>query len=1107
MKTTRVVVALAALSVSLVGQTSRGTVTGLITDPSAAAVPDAAVELRNVQTGVTRQTRSNEAGLYRFDAVDLGAYEVTVRALGFKNHVTRGFEVQAGQVSTLDASLELGEATTSINVTEKPVQLQIEAPVRGGNITAAQITELPNAIRNPTEFALTLPGVSTNRFGRGDTTFIVNGARGRSNNFLLDGTENNDISVAGQGFQLTNPDAISEVSVQASNFDSEFGRAGGAVINVVTKSGTNQFRGSASYVGDSTWDDAITNIQSLSRAVQQRGHPLPGTEQWFSGGLGGPIIRDRTFFFASYQERRQNSQSSSLVRTLSPRGRATLNALYPQGRNPRADLFSAVSKDAGDATSQFFNVPLGDGRPDLEFGSLVFPYAQTRTDRLWVHKIDHRLTDIDLLSLRYATNRSTRPVGGETTSFPGFFTSQRNVFHNALAAYTRVFSPSLTSETRLSYNRIALDWPLDPANPLGKTIPEHRIAGVTVDSAFSIGVTSGFPQGRTANNYVLQDTVSYLRGRHTLRAGFDLLSQRSKQFAPIIERGRLTYAASTGYSGFANFLDNFGGVSGAAEKTFGDAAYYPELFRQAYFLQDRWRVAGSLTLSLGLRYENFGTPANSVRTAAWSGLFNIDPATFDGPYRLPNKVRPDRNNFSPMLGVSWSPSAERGWMGRLLGRNRTVLRAGYGIGYDSFFNNIASNAQGSAPNVVATTTVSLATSASPRGLAALSSAIPTTPRAVTPLDGQALVPGNLVNPYYQRWSLGVQRELPGNILVDVGYVGSKGTKLFLTEQLNPTVPSGLRVIPQTNSPIPAARLQPRLDALQGSRLIRTNGGDSNYHSLQAQVTRRMARGLTGTAAYTWSKLIDNGSDIFLISQVSQTQNPAVPAFFAGGLRFDRAVSVFDRTQRAVFSFLYELPWLRAQDRLTTRLLGGWQLGVITAFESGVPLNVTNGLDADGLDGSGDRPDFNPQGRPGVRAVPRVTSPTGYVNPDAANAPIDPATARYIGLPAHAGGPLPTRTGNLGRNTLRTPGINNFDVSVLKRFPVTERVVIELRGEFFNFFNHPQFGSPSASPFAPGSGAIIGVASNVTTSPAGRFLDPSFVEGGGRVVRYQLKVRF
>lgn len=1101
-------------SVSLWGQTSRGTVTGLVTDASGAVVATAQLELRNTETNVTRTTESNEAGLYRFDAVDPGTYDLTAKITGFQTFTQRAFVVQAGQVTSIDPRLSVGETATAVEVTASGVQLQTEAPVRGGNIEAAQIQQLPVAFRNPTMLAYTLPGVSTNRFGRGSQTFVVNGARNRSNNFLLDGTENNDISVAGQGQQITNPDAVQEVSVQTGNYDAEFGRAGGAVVNVISKSGTNEFHGTASYLLDSTVDDAITNTQSLSPQIQERGRPLPGTEQWFAGTFGGRIIKDKTFFFGSYQERRQNSQSTSTVQTLSAAGRATLNNLFPKGTNKNVDLFNGLSEASGNATSQFFPVAMGLGRPDVEFGSLLLAYPQTRRNPQWLFKVDHRLSDKDQLSFRYVGSTDDRPVGGETTSYLGLFTSEKDVFQNGLIAHTHIFSPSVTNELRLSYNRIDLSYPLNPSNPLGLTAPELVIQGITQANVFAIGVTSTFPQGRVANNYVLQDTVSWVKGRHTIRAGFDLLSQRSRQFAPIIERGRLTYNATTGaagaFSAFANFVDDFGGAAGVAEKTFGSAAYYPELFRQAYFVQDRWRATNSLTASLGMRYENFGSPMNSISTAAWAGLFNIDTTTFDGPYRLPNKVTPDRNNFSPMVGLAWSPSFTDGWLGKLMGDKKSVIRTGYGIGYDSFFNNIASNAQGSAPNVVATAFNSVTNTENPRGTPALSSRIPTTPRAVTPLDAQTLVPGNLVNPYYQRWSLGIQRELLGSLLLDVSYVGTKGSKLYINEQLNPTVPTDLQVLPSNAASIPASRLTNRYDPLQGSRNIRTNGGDSNYHALQVFVTRRLTRGLSGTAAYTWSKLIDNGGDVFSISQANQTQNPAIPGFFApGGLRYDRAVSVYDRTQRAVFSFVYDFPWQQAQHGIVGHVVGGWQLSSLMTFEAGVPLNITNGGDADGIDGSGDRPNYNPLGQKGVRAAYSPTSPTKYINPDAGNAPIDPATAEFVGLPTQSGASR-AATGNLGRNVRRTPGLANFDVNLTKNIRITERFGLQFRTEFYNFFNHPMYGTPSVSPFAPGGGespTAGGIAAAVNTSPGGRFLQPQFADGGGRVIRYQLRLRF
>jgi len=396
--------------------------------------------------------------------------------------------------------MDVGETQTTVEVSGSAIALQVEAPVRGGNLTSVQITELPFATRNPVALALNIPGVSTNRYGSGVATFVVNGARGRSNNFLLDGTENNDISVAGQGFQIKNPDAVAEVSVQTGQYDAEFGRAGGGVVNVVTRSGGNQFHGSAGTLLDWAYDDAITNTQSLSSDVRQRGRPLPGTDQWFYGTLGGPIRKDKTFFFASYSDQRQASQSQGNVRIPTEAGWGVLNQLFPKGRSRNLDTFrDLVGTTRGD--SQLFSTPLGDGRPDVQFGTSVFPYAQTLYEKQWTARADHRISENDMLYGRFATADQNRPVGGETTAFPGLFTSQKNKYYNALVSETHIFSPSLTNEVRLSYNRIGLDFPMNPTNPVGLTAPQHIIQGLTINNVYTIGLGAAFPQGRVANNY------------------------------------------------------------------------------------------------------------------------------------------------------------------------------------------------------------------------------------------------------------------------------------------------------------------------------------------------------------------------------------------------------------------------------------------------------------------------------------------------------------------------------------------------------------------------------------------------------------------------------
>jgi hypothetical protein len=447
-----------------------------------------------------------------------------------------------------------------------------------------------------------------------------------------------------------------------------------------------------------------------------------------------------------------------------------------------------------------------------------------------------------------------------------------------------------------------------------------------------------------------------------------------------------------------------------------------------------------------------------------------------------------------------------------------VFRAGFQIGYDSFFNNIASNAQTSSPNLVRTTVTSSGSDGA-RGKANFSTLLPTTAAPLTATSAQTLIDPRLVNPYYMRWSAGFQRSLPYNLILDMAYVGSRGVKLFITEDLNPTVPPAFRITPAGVT----TGLQNRLDNLQGGRSIRTNGGSSIYHSGQVSLTRRFADNFTITGAYTWSKLIDNFSDPFAQTGTTAGAVFAFPSVLNGdprlpagyGERLDRAVSLFDRPHRASITYVYEIPYYREQRGVLGHVLGGFQLAGVTTFESGYPYTIFNNFDADGIAGGFDRPTFNPAGARGVRAIPVTDATgaiTGYTNPDNGNAPIDPLTAQFIVNPAFVATQANSRQrfGNLGRNTGRTPGTNNWNVNITKRTKIGESKAIEFRTEFrtefYNIWNHPQYLIGSVSPFSPSGGTLSGSAG---TAVAGRFLNPNTPtsDGGGRVIRYQIKFIF
>ncbi len=462
------------------------------------------------------------------------------------------------------------------------------------------------------------------------------------------------------------------------------------------------------------------------------------------------------------------------------------------------------------------------------------------------------------------------------------------------------------------------------------------------------------------------------------------------------------------------------------------------------------------------------------------------------------------------MGLTWGPSFADGFGNFVFGEKKSVLRLGYNMGYDSFFNNIASNAAASSPNGVIAQFNSTVTTANPRGQPNHSSFLPTTAVAISPLSAQTLIARDLVNPYYQRWSFGLQREIPSGFVMDVSYVGSKGTKLYINEDWNPQVRPDLRITPinpATGQPVTTG-LSSRLDNIQGARTVRTNGGSSTYHGGQLEVRRRFANNFQITGAYTFSKLISNADEVFVTGFGNGgTSFFSVPSVLGGG-KDDRALSEFDRTHRASFTYIFQSPFFKDQKGFAGKLLGGFQLAGVTTFESGVPYTIFNGFDSDGIAGA-DRPNYNPNGRRGVRAIPLVDTNnfiTGYINPEviigmtSGGTPvyesIDPSTAQFVVLPSYVNGATGSvaRRGSLGRNTERTRGINSTSLSFLKRTRLNETMYFDAKAEMFNAFNTPQFGSGN------------NIANELSQGLFLRPVNPT-TSGGGRTARYQVKFVF
>ena len=1047
-------------------QTSRGTVSGTVTDPSGRVVAGASVEVLQIATGLRRMATTNGAGIYRFEAVDLGTYTLKLAHAGFTSFEATGLNVEANRTAVIDIALELGSEAVTIQVSASVETLAKDGPLRGGNFSSIQVSQLPLTGLNPLSLARTLPGVirpSGGTVGEGGgeaVDFAVNGQRVRGNNFLLDGAENNDIGFAGVAQPFNIADAVEEVSVQTASFSVEFGRAAGGILNVVTKSGSNILHGTLFWRYQSQRFDSVDNLDRLTGIPKSVfAHNIVGFT------AGGPVRRDKTFFFVGFQQDSNHSTANFPLVVPTAAAVDRLVALFPS--NPKLSLYLGALGNLRGAGAPF-GVALGaDPQSGLDRGSVQFATASlalpaTDDSPEWLVRFDHFFSEKHRLSGRYIYgSRTTTPV---TVLFPGFITDTGEKNQNALLGDSYTFSPSYTNELRLSVGQLDIDQTRISSQsiPLAHTLPRILISNVA-----SPGAPSGL-QFRHAKNFLLQETQTKLVGRHTFRYGLEFLDQIATQEPNEIPLGQISYSNSSGYSAFVNFIEDFSGQPGRFQRTIGGAVFHPDQFRQSYFFQDTWTAGPSLTLTLGLRYENFGQPANALRYPAFTGF---DPNLFFQP----NRVNTDNLDFGPGVGFAWTPSHSSGWLSKWLGDHRTVWRGGYQISYDPLYTQILSlDLATSTPNAI--TIDQRAVSTTGRGDPNWFESLPSGAlRPPSLLDAQyGTLEKNFRLPYSERWSFGFQRSIRGQALLDVSYVGAEGHRLTTRADLNPLQPDGLRLYPDF-----------------GPRTVRSSQGNSSYHSLQARVDHHFAHGFQLSGAYTWSKSLDSTSEG--ISEVNaQYAGPnltSVP-IAQGGLNLDRGLSDFDRRHRVTVLYLWEIPG--PSMGFLKRVVGGWSIAGITTFQSGTPYTVVNGFDRNGDGWQEDRPDIGNRSAPlSSRAIVWTTTgpqacQTGYRNPDT-NACTSPADVHWI-----EGTGFPNAS-TVGRNTLLTGGTNNFDISLLKNVHIAERASLEFRLEAQNALNHPQF--------------VQVPQKDVVNNPAGRFLNRDFTDSGIRSMWVQVKLIF
>lgn len=1003
-------------------QSSKGILAGTVTDSAGAVVAGATVKITNTATGTFRETTTTGEGNYRLDAVDPGIYEAQVSSSGFRSLSRSRIIIAAGQASTSDFSLEVGSPGESVNVSagDTPM-LQKQDGARTNTLEQRQIVDLPIGGLNPVNLVFTLPGVvapgQSGGFVQG-TEFSINGLRPRANSQLLDGTENNDISIQGQAYQPTLRDGYQEVSVLAADNTAEYGRGGGAVVNVITRSGTNQFHGS---LYDVITSSALSSLTSGQKANEELRTVPVSIDNQFGGSIGGRIIKDKLFFFGTYQEERARAggvTATGVVPTAA--GFNQLRALFPQGASSNLDLFLNAIGDVRGVTNPV-QVPLGGGRPSVEFGTASVAGSQPFNDHQFLTRFDFTPTSSNIFSARYVYDKSI--VNNQfPTIFNGFEVDVPGKTHNLYLGFTHVFSPTLTNEFRFSFGRFEALFTnrSQTAIDFGPTI---AFGGTTIAT---LGLSGAFPQGRLLNNFQYQDTITKTLGVHTIRAGVDLTRQLTKEFIPFNNRGSLAFSSGGGFPAFGNFVDELSGTQGGfATKFFGDPVIYPNRFQQAYFVNDSWKVKSNLTLNLGLRYENYGTPSNILPFPTFGGL--------GVPLTTRVEEKSDNNNFAPRFSFAYSPKFGSGFVKKLFGdEGAMVIRGGYALTYDPLFDNVLLNSAATSPNVFGTTTFGIQAGGSRGFTNAGPGSLPTTgtPSLTATVNS---ISQNLVNPLTQVFNLGIQRQLPGNMILDVAYVGSRTARLFINEQLNPAVDNV------------------RLDPTRGSILVRTNGGDSNYHSLQTRLERSFHGGLFMRATYTYSKVIDNtNSEVFATSGGDSVGSDP----FSRAV--DRSVATFDVPHRGTLAFVYDVPNLKVDSSLLRGILNGYSLSGIYRIQSGaVETPFVGGIDLNNdLRAANDRPSVGNPNAP--RSSVAFANSLGLFDPcpggfcDANGNAISPLDARFIVDPDN-------RTNIAGRNTLRAPKTNQLDLTATKSFHMPfEHQKLDIRVEFFNVFNHSQF---------------------------------------------------
>ena len=1051
-------------------QATSGAISGVVTDESQGVIANASVTARNVGTNESRSATTDSEGRYRFPNLPVGNYEITVQANGFGKLVRSGVELLLNQDAVVNLALKVSAVEVVINVSENASLLNTSNAEVSTRFDSKRLSELPLAPnRNVLNVALSAAGVSQLGSGQTDfatgggtgsvpaTNFSVNGMRIRSNNFVIDGQDSNDPSVTGSQQPLHNPDLIQEIRLVTNQFTAEYGRAAGSVFNIVTKSGSNSLHGSGFWFHNNNRLNACSNLdkaanpgggcRSVVNGVTKGtldGAPLR-IENQFGGTIGGPIVKDKTFFFGSYQRwtDRQILAGFTVNGAPTEAGRqmlqqqagsrpqvAALLKFLPAAQTPNGTTFPFT------INGQTFNVPVG---------ALTGANTVVFNNHQWSTRVDHRFNEKHSLNGRYFFNNQLSVGTGQATP-PGLANVVPTRQQAANIGFNSLLSSSLVNEFRVAYQRFGSK--TDPQDPESLTIPSIEINQLGLGgfnaalSRTAVGLAVNLPQFRYNNTYQILDNLSWSKGPHAAKFGFDLRRVQVKSlFLPTI-RGRVQYNT---LNDFVNDIAQASAINrvvpGAPE------LQYYNWYDHFFYAQDEWKIHPRFTLTYGLRYELPGNSIDSLVPVSDSIVAANDPR-----YALTPAPKRDTNNLQPRFGFNWNPRFEGGALGWITGGDKMTVRGGYSRTNDYGFININLNIASAFPFLFA-----LNPSLTNAYANLLSAATPDS-RDI-PFITRTTVAPDFRSPSADQYSLEIQRELAKDWVMRVGYIATKGTGLFQTVDGNPVIATRTN----RNSLDPAFVYTPapgfvnaprRADLTRGVIRERSNSASSIYHSMQISLDKRLSRNFSMGMHYTWSAFIDDASEIFNPQPAGEIATPQDPY----NRRADRARSSYDRPHRFSGNAVYELPFFREQGGVVGHVLGGWQANAFFTLQSGTPFTVLNGTDPAGVLQGIDSLVGN-----AIRPMLISTADISGMNiielwnaVQAARAAGQPTGAPFFRQLA-AG----ERTGNVGRNTLRADGIANLDFGLQKNTRIVEGQNLQFRAEFYNLTNTRNFGTPNS----------------------------------------------